>query len=255
MHIPTVKFDPTRHIDLGPDMDGRMHKPSPIENPWLKLPSSGPYILEIDGDDIKRYNEKRKNPHKRVMVESIPEPFIGNPRSAKLVLLSLNPGHSDGDAKAHASPEFRGAMCHNLRHELQEYPFYPLNPKFASTPCGQWWFKHTRELIDGCDRVSVAKGLLVIEWFPYHSQKSGLTAGKLVCESQRYSFQLAKHMRDRNVLMILLRSKKHWANVDERFAELQLPKSPQSPFITRGNFGEDLFRQMREALGCNSGKR
>ena len=79
MHIPTCKIRIQRGTSTWvPDMDGRMHKPSPIENPWLKLPSSGPYILEIDGDDIKRYNE-RKNPHKRVMVESIPEPFIGNP--------------------------------------------------------------------------------------------------------------------------------------------------------------------------------
>jgi len=223
-----------------------------MENPWLKLPCHGPHILEIDRDSITRYNEKRKNPNKRVVIESIPEPFIGDPRSAKLVLLSLNPGHSDEDAKAHADPEFRKALCRNLRHESQKYPFYPLNPDFATTPCGRWWFKHTRELFEGCDRACVARGLLVIEWLPYHSKKSGLTAGKLVCESQKYSFQLARQLCDKSVLMVLLRSKKHWADVDERFAKLPLPKSPQSPFITRNNFGEDLFERMRKALGCYS---
>ncbi|MGA9308099.1 MAG: hypothetical protein WBW31_22065 [Candidatus Sulfotelmatobacter sp.] len=189
-----------------------------------------------------------------MIVESIPEPFIGDPRSAKLVLLNLNPGHSEEDATAHANPEFRRAMCRNLRHEPQEHPFYPLNPDFASTPCAQWWLRHTRELIAGFDLASVTKKILVIEWFPYHSKKSGLDPGKLVCESQEYSFQLARQMRDKDAVMVLLRSKEHWANVDARFARLHLPKSPQSPFITRNNFGEDLFEQMRKALDCNCGK-
>jgi len=63
---------------------------------------------------------------KRVILESIPEPFIGNPTTAKVVLLSLNPGHSQNDEKAHSNLDFRQAMMRNLRHEAQECPFYGL---------------------------------------------------------------------------------------------------------------------------------
>jgi hypothetical protein len=235
-------------------MDGRMRNPPPIENPWLRLPSQAPYVLEIDRECIESYNENQHNPDRKVDTSLIPEPFIGDTKSAKLVLLNLNPGRAEKDPEAHADPDFREAMFRNLRHEAQKYPFYPLSPKFGQTPCGHWWLEHTRELIDGCDLASVAKRLLVIEWFPYHSVKSALTAGRPLCESQEYSFQLARQMSDRGVLMALLRSKQHWVNVDDRFAELQLPRSRQSPFITRNNFGGDLFERMREALGCNSGK-
>ena len=69
-----------------------------------------------------------------------------NPQSAKVVLLSLNPGHSEDDAKAHCDVDFWKAMMHNLRHEAQECPFYALNPKFAWTACGRWWRAHIRKL-------------------------------------------------------------------------------------------------------------
>jgi hypothetical protein len=50
-----------------------------------------------------------------------------------IVLLSLNPGHSDDDAKAHSDAGFREAMVKNPRHQVQYCSFYGLNPKFAWT--------------------------------------------------------------------------------------------------------------------------
>lgn len=107
-----------------------------MQNPWLQLPTQSPYILEMDRVAIERYNESVRADDTKVIVESIPEPFIGNPVTAKVVLLSLNPGHSKDDAEAYSNADFRQAMMHNLRHEAQECPFYGLNPKFALTACG-----------------------------------------------------------------------------------------------------------------------
>jgi hypothetical protein len=152
-------------------MDGRMR----IENPWVEIQRDGPFVLEIDRESIKAYNKNRKPDH-QVDTSLIPEPFIGNPRRAKLVLLNLNPSIDEGDAEAHARADFKGAMIRNLRHESQRYPFYPLNPDFDSTPCAQWWLKKTRRLVEECGLETVAKGLLVIEWFPYRSKKGGRTA-------------------------------------------------------------------------------
>ena len=79
-----------------------------MRNPWSKLPTQSPYVLDIDRASIDKYNALHNNDEK-IIVESIPEPFIGNPQSARVVLLNLNPGHSEDDAKAHSDKDFRGA--------------------------------------------------------------------------------------------------------------------------------------------------
>ena len=205
-------------------------------NPWLKLDTSAnSYLLDEDREAIARYNFLSRDPKKRVILDSIPEPFIGNPDSAKVVLLGLNPGHSENDRKAHDNPDFRKAMFHNLRREKQDYPFYPLNPKFGWTGAGKWWLKRTSELREavGGDPSTLAERLLVIEWFPYHSERSGLST-KRVCESQEYSFQLAKKMLEEK-LVIGMRSKPNWVKVDKRFGQVPFLNSPQNTYITKGN--------------------
>src|SRR6266436_3266120 len=99
-----------------------------MKNPWENLSlSKGSYILEIDRERIRRYNESVRDEAKKVIVGSIPEPFIGNPESAKVVLLNLNPGHSANDSDWHGREGFKKAMFLNLHHGPQEFPFYPLN--------------------------------------------------------------------------------------------------------------------------------
>jgi hypothetical protein len=141
-------------------------------------------------------------------------------------------------------------MTHNLRHEPQEYPFYPLNPKFSWTPTGKWWHRRTRDLQleAGLDDATLAERLLVIEWFPYHSKKSALST-KPVCESQNYSFQLAKEMLEKKKLVVGMRSMKHWMAVDQQFGRtVQFLKNPQCGYISRGNTEGDLFNRIVKAL-------
>jgi hypothetical protein len=242
MHLPRVKPD-LKSIDLGPCIDGRML----IENPWVEIQPDGPFVLEIDRESIKQYDEGKLNPNHKVDTSLMPEPFIGNPGQAKLVLLNLNPSRDERDAEAHARRDFKNAMIRNLRRETQEYTFYPLNPEFKQTPCAQWWLRITKRLVEECGREIVAKGMLVIEWFPYHSKDSGLPK-RFVCESQRYSCQLAKEMVGKRELVVLLRSKDHWAVCDKGLSKLPIANSVQNPAITPGNFGTDLFKQMCEAL-------
>jgi hypothetical protein len=224
-----------------------------VENPWLKLPSQSPYVLEIDRVSISQYNQLHGEDRK-ININSVPEPFIGNPESAKLILLSLNPGDSKHDVKAHLDDEFKKAMFHTLHRESQDWPFYSLNPAFSWTGAGKWWAPRTRELqlSAGLDYATLAKRLLVIEWFPYHSKKSALPTNP-VCESQKYSFQLAKEMLEKKRLVVGMRSRNHWAEVDERFREAPFLKNPQCGYVSRGNTEGDLFDRMVEALkscGC-----
>jgi len=223
-----------------------------VRNPWSELPAQSPYILEMDREAIEQYNHAVHNDDEKVIVQSIPEPFIGNPQSAKVVLLNLNPGHSEDDAKAYCDADFRKAMMTNLRHEAQECPFYALNPKLAWSACGLWWQAHTRRLHDaGLTWECISAGLLVIEWFPYHSIKGRGLPNHVVCPSQEYSFQLVKDMLDKNLIVFGMRSKKYWLNVDQRVQEVPFLHSPLNPCISPANTGEELFERIVEAIREN----
>jgi hypothetical protein len=129
------------------------------------------------------------------MVNAIPEPFIGNPETAKVVLLNLNPGHDDTVERHHSCPEIKDAIFRNLRQEPSDYPFYAFDPAFRGTGVANYWCQYTRALQEEADLDDheFARRLLVIEWFPYSSANGGLS-WRRVCESQKYSFQFAKEM-------------------------------------------------------------
>jgi hypothetical protein len=95
--------------------------------------------------------------------------------------------------------------------------------------------------------TAVAEKLLVIEWFPYHSKKSGLPS-KRVCPSQDYSFRLAEDALDKNLIVVGMRSRKRWVNVDSRFGEVPFLSSPQNPTVSIRSTGKELFERLLEAL-------
>lgn len=219
-----------------------------VPNPWLELPVSGDcYVLNVDRSAINAYNEYQSGAT-RIITESIPEPFIGNPNSARILFLNLNPGHTEGDRTDHMNSEFRNAIFANIRHESQEFPFYPLNPRFSLTGAGKWWRKHTRRLQEatGLDDFTLANRLIVIEWFPYHSVGSALPTEQ-VCESQQYSFQLAKQILRKGLQVVLMRAKKQWAAVDQCL-ENEPTLRGRRAWISKGNMEGDLFDRVVAAL-------
>ncbi len=219
-----------------------------MQNPWLNLPSKSDYILEIDRKDVLRYNGSRHKEDRKIILKTIPEPFIGNPRLAKVVLLNLNPGYSKEDLATHRDDEFKEAIFHNLHHERQRFPFYPLNPKFEWTGAGKWWLPRTCELLKaGLDLETIAEGLLVIEWFPYHSTRAELPIEPFCC-SQEYSFSLAKKMLEDGRLVVGMRSKRRWARVCEKLGRVPYLKNPRCGHISRKNAGEELLAKIVRAL-------
>jgi len=85
-----------------------------MQNPWAELsPNGGAYLLDVDREQIEQYSTVQVEGAKLVL-ESVPEPFIGNPRTANVVLLLLNPGHSPDNPQAHRDPVFKAALFRNL---------------------------------------------------------------------------------------------------------------------------------------------
>lgn len=218
-----------------------------MTNPWFALPPEPDYVLPIDSDQIHRHNAQRPE-NEKLVLSSIPEPFIGNPETAKVVLLLLNPGHADGDTKAHQDPALKTALFRNLRGEPQEYPFYPLHPDFERHPTAQWWVPRTRELlrIARLTPKQLSERLLALEWFPYHSQTAGLPV-RQVCRSQEYTFAVAKRMIETR-LVLRMRSVSHWEAVDPRLRHAPYLKNPRSCYLTRRNMESESFDRLVEAL-------
>jgi len=218
-----------------------------MKNPWLDLTSQAPYLLEIDQKQIAAF-APRQNSNAALQLSSIPEPFIGNPETARVVLLLLNPGHDKDDPAAHSNPQLKQAIFRNLRHETQPFPFYPLNPAFSEAPTARWWIPCTRVLKKetGLSYKDLSERLLAIEWFPYHSKSSGLPTRR-VCESQEYTFDLARKMIG-NQFVLRMRSVNHWAGVDKRFRDVPALRNPQCCHISRRNTEPGVFEAIVKAL-------
>jgi hypothetical protein len=187
-------------------------------NPWARLPDEAPFLLPEDRHAIEEFNLGAKTEHK-IDTGLLPEPFVGRP-DAPVVLLGLNPGWSEEDAAWHENPEFARLLRANLAHESLTYPFYLLDPS-QSSPGGAWWSQRLRPLIEEVGLETVARDILCVEFFPYHSHKYS-QAPRL--PSQDYTLSLVQAAIDRNAVVVMLRSVRRWteavpalANYDRRF--------------------------------------
>ena len=216
-----------------------------MENPWVDLPTSEPYVLQSDRNWVSR-----QAGNAAFTFATIPEPFLGDARNATVVLLNLNPGDDPSDLVAHSSPQFREVVIRNLRHEAMEYPFYGIDPRFAWTGCVKWWTRILRELFNVArlDRKVVAQKLAVIEWFPYHAKKSKRVPRSPECASQQYSFELARTALGDKKLVVGMRARPRWSAVDSSYAAIPYLKNWQNPTLSRGNMTTSLWDSIVDAL-------
>ena len=126
-----------------------------MDNPWIRLPQSPPFVLQEDRTAIDRFNARATELH-QIHLELIPEPFLGRP-DAPIVLLNLNPGFDPDDTRFHQSdPYFIEQSRKNLLHSPIRYPFYLLNPKLSQSLGHQWWRRKLKApiAIAGVDKVA-----------------------------------------------------------------------------------------------------
>jgi hypothetical protein len=109
-----------------------------VNNPWLGLPSKGPYVLPEDRPFVDAFNTAL-SPSSLFRIatnEVIPEPFVGAVATAPVLVLQLNPGYDETNPASHAEPDFREALLQNLRHSPREWPFYFFDPRFRDAHPG-----------------------------------------------------------------------------------------------------------------------
>lgn len=202
-------------------------------NPWSNLPNSPPYLLPEDRECVERFNARAKEEH-QLRLDTLPEPYLGNPE-APVVLLNLNPGHSDEDALWHARQDFSASARANLLHKESSYPFYLLNPAYADSPGHQWWNKHLRSLIEEFGLERVARAVLCVELLPYHSRRFHPSC--LGVPSQRYGRGLVRAAIERKAVIIIMRARERWLKAVPEIATAGFHelRNPQNPCISANN--------------------
>jgi len=158
-----------------------------------------------------------------------PLPFVGDVANARVYFLLLNPGLCELDYFAeYCKPDFAQRLRANLRQDFRgtEYPFFPLDPRFAWHSGSRYWQNKLapviKKLADQTGqtharvRKVVAQNVCAIELVPYHSVRDSVTGTvRRVLESARLARDyvhdvLIPEARSGSRLIVAMRSTKDW---------------------------------------------
>ena len=218
-----------------------------MQNPWLELKDKKPYILDSDKKIIDDFN-KRADESKKIRVNNITTPFIGDFSMAKILLLQLNPGSEippglepTEDHEFLIYKSLKNDFLNNIQHKKMKYPFFWLNPEYRMTGGFKYWVRmFSSHIKNRGDYLKITNKVCCVQYFPYHSKKYGPI--NQIIKSQEYNFYLVKDfIKKPGRLVILMRAEKEWLKaVPElnRAGFLRL-KSTHNPVLTKNNFKKD----------------
>lgn len=221
-----------------------------MSNPWVDLPEEPPFVLPADADWVGSYNRERtrlRQEQCRLELASLPDPYVGDPTRARVVLLALNPGHDEEDVVHQRRPGYEAHLRRTLHHEEADCPFYLLDPRWSGHPGQRWWSTRLRVLIERCGLKRVCRHLAVIEWFPYHSRR--FLAPRETSVAQPYSWELARRaVADPSRVVVLMRGRRFWEHsLGPLLGVLEL-SSKQAVHVTPRNVGLAGFERLCDAL-------
>ena len=238
-----------RHDERRPRRDGKIKEAGAklilnMENPWIKLSKTEPFILESDKESIERFNLISKSEH-ILHTHLLPIPFLGNP-SAPILLLNLNPGFHCDDNVCQKTIKFEDASRNCLVHGEADYPLYFLDSLLEGQQGGagyKWWSRILSQLLKKFDAKLLSQNIFCVEYFPYRSIK--FRQQKKILDSQLYGFHLVRLAMQRQAQIILMRAKKHWFQAIPELAsynkdKLHTLKNPRNPSISEGNLPESF---------------
>jgi hypothetical protein len=201
-----------------------------MKSPWVRLREPPDCVLTCDAKYVDAFNRGAKA-STRIRTNLVAEPFFGR-ADAPVVLLLLNPGVGVFDARWHARKDYRSSLLRAVRSNRQIDHFH-LNSE-ADAPGAKWWRRACRPLVrqlalDDEDGFRLlAKRLLCVEYFPYHSKR--FAHGHLRLPSQQYAFKLVADAVRRSAEVVCMRGEKEWKGAVpelvgyERFRKLRYPR-------------------------------
>lgn len=182
----------------------------------------------------------------RIRSELLPEPFFG-PRNAPVVLLLLNPGFHPDDVALHARADF----AHRLRASLASGAADHLHlAADASGPGHHWWTRAVRPLTRAASLGAVARGLLAVEYFPYHS--IAFAHAHLRLPSQHFSFGLVQDAMARGAEIVVGRGYDFWLGALPAlgsYSRCTRMKNPRRTSLSPGNLDHpQTFERIVDAV-------
>lgn len=138
-----------------------------MTNPWLQIPTTPPYQLEMDKDVIRLFNSEFRNTTHEVETSLYPEPYIGDLK-APVYVLTTNPSVGDNDHIVHSKSEYIRYFQENILQTVVNSPFLYLNPEFKGTDGYTWWAGKIKAMIMDVGIEHLAKNICGVPFFPYH---------------------------------------------------------------------------------------
>lgn len=200
-------------------------------NPWGDLPDHPPYVLPRDRPAIDAWNAKA-SAATRILTNYLPDPPLGNPLEAAVVVLALNPSFHDGDVDDHNGP-----LGDKIRDALTNVDgFFFLRNDVATTTGGVWWRNKLAPLIEATSLDAVRRHVAGAQLHQYHSKSA---SPGLKPSSGRHNLEVVRKALPRGVPVLALTGVARWRAADPAFREAHFyePRSPQSMVVSPMNMG------------------
>src|SRR5258708_7337759 len=193
-----------------------MDKTSALANPWLELPESPPYVLPDDLAILRRFPSAMG----KLVFAGMPGPFVGNPLTARVLLLALHPGFVDSDIEA-------------AENQAIQAP---------------WWPRKLRRVIETAGAETVMNSVAAAEWFPYVSRK--LVEIPQLLPSQTFTFQVVRGALERGAQPVIMTGRAQWLRSVSELAHDSVItlRNWQNQTFTPGNMESGEWERVVSAL-------
>jgi hypothetical protein len=176
-----------------------------VQNPWQSLPA-GSYVAPGDAPHVQRVNQV-SSPEFVLHTELPPVPFIGDPRTADLIVLAKNPGYAGTEAAELDQFPTLTRLSLDALTFASTPPFFYLSASLRGTAGHTWWSARLRDLFAACKARGVEQDAVIariacVEWFPYHSKR--FRPLNAILPSQHYAFGLVRQAVERGATFVFL---------------------------------------------------
>lgn len=225
------------------------------------------YVYPGDEDIIEAYNENASE-ETRFMTNTIPYPFQGNPLTAKVIILSLNPGYlprvNDYFAKFLMHyPQMSEAVImflrSNLRLNVWEFMPYPQglghpNTQDAYNMLGDWYWYDilSKWKKEGLTMEELMPKVALIQNVAYSSIKAKDLPKGVILPSQLYVKKMIRHISDnKDAIFVVPRAVKKWqallgpiwARLEEK-ERIVIGRNPINQHLTEKNLGTENYQKI-----------
>lgn len=222
-----------------------------MKNPWLALPTTAPYIAPADLEAINNFKHRDL-----YNFELLPDPFVGNFASSKVIILSTNPRSQASDMANLQNPSFVSESLKSIRQEPDAKFFYMLD-RFKNTDGWAWWLGtgkgngKLREIVasEHITPGKLSQNIMQIELLGYHSPF--YKPLPKFCPSQLYSYELVRKAITLNKAIVVMRGWTLWVKAVPELAEygnLIRLNSPYGGYLTRNNMAKTSYAKLVTAL-------